>query len=489
MKKIVIGIVAYDAESTLRKVLDRIPPEVRQKVSEIVVFDDESRDNTFRVAKDYQISHPDFKNFYIYRNSHNLGYGGNQKRCYRYCIEKGYDLVVLLHGDGQYAPEALPELLKPLEEDRADAVFGSRMMIPGAARKGGMPFYKYAGNKILTGFENRFLDMTLSEFHSGYRLYSVAALKQIPFERNTNDFHFDTEIIIQFKAKKLRIVEIPIPTYYGGEICHVNGIKYAFQVALSVIQYKLHQLGAIHYPKYAVNPMQYRFKHDPHSSHGQVAALIPASGQRILDVGSGPSELSRLLKKEGNRIVGVDRAFPDNGDSGLELKITKDLEKDFNLDFGREFDFILFLDVLEHLRDPARLLAKARNYLKPGGRVIVSVPNIAHWSIRLGLFFGSFRYGERGILDKTHLHFYTLSTFRRMLKENNYKVIHESATPLPLLDAFPILGFIAFRWIHWLDFLLTKLWKTLFGYQFIFVAQDTFDEDYVKGRPTDAGKE
>ena len=482
MKKIVIGIVAYDAESTLLKVLDRIPLEVREKVAEVVVFDDESKDGTFRAAKDYQISHPNFENLFIYRNPHNLGYGGNQKRCYRYCIEKGYDLVVLLHGDGQYAPEALPELLKPLEEGRADAVFGSRMMIPGAALKGHMPLYKYVGNKILTAFENRLLGMKLTEFHSGYRLYSVEALKQVPFERNTNDFHFDTEIIVQLKAKNLRIIEIPIPTYYGGEICHVNGIRYAFFVALSVIQYKLHQFGIIHYAKYGMAPMRYRFKHDPHSSHGQVAALIPLSGQRILDVGSGPSELSRLLKKEGNRIVGVDRAFTGNGDSGLELKIEKDLEKDFDLNFGREFDTILFLDILEHLRDPEAILEKARDYLKPEGRIIVSIPNVAHWSVRLSLLFGSFHYGERGILDKTHLHFYTLSSFRQMLKDANYKILKESATPLPLLDSFPALGWAAFRWIHWIDVILSKLWKTLFGYQFIFVAEDTFDEDHFVGR-------
>ena len=325
MKKIIICVVAYDAESTLRKVLDRIPPEVRRKVTEVVIFDDESKDQTFRVAKDYQVTHPDFQNLFIYRNSHNLGYGGNQKRSYRYCIEKGYDLAVLLHGDGQYAPEALPELLKPLEEDRADAVFGSRMMNPGAALKGGMPLYKYIGNKILTFFENRLLGMNLTEFHSGYRLYSIAALKEIPFEKNTNDFHFDTEIIVQLHAKDKRIVEVPIPTYYGSEICHVNGLKYAFQVAVSVLQYRLHELGLVHYAKYAVHPSRYRFKQDPHSSHGQVAKMIPDSGQRILDVGSGPSELSSLLKKKGNHIVGVDRFFSEGNHAGLDQKIEKDL--------------------------------------------------------------------------------------------------------------------------------------------------------------------
>src|SRR5690606_9300123 len=147
----------------------------------------------------------------------------NQIRGYQYAIEKGYDIVALLHGDAQYAPEALPDLLKPLEAGEADAVFGSRMMEKGQALKGGMPLYKYVGNKILTTFENAMLGMSLSEFHSGYRLYSCKALKKVPFHRNTHDFHFDTQIIIQFHAAGLRIVEVPIPTYYGDEICGVNG--------------------------------------------------------------------------------------------------------------------------------------------------------------------------------------------------------------------------------------------------------------------------
>ena len=107
----------------------------------------------------------------------------------------------------------------------ADAVFGSRMIDKRAARAGGMPAYKWIGNQILTQFQNRILGTRLSEFHSGYRLYSTAALAQVPFEKNTNDFHFDTEIIIQFVLKNLRIAELPIPTFYGNEICHVDGMS------------------------------------------------------------------------------------------------------------------------------------------------------------------------------------------------------------------------------------------------------------------------
>ena len=131
------------------------------------------------------------------RNEINQGYGGNQKVGYAFAIERGFDFVVLLHGDGQYAPEELPKLLAPLRDGRADAVLGSRMMTTFGALRGGMPLYKYVGNRVLTALQNRLLRANLSEFHSGYRAYSVRALRDLRFRLNSNDFHFDTEIIVQ----------------------------------------------------------------------------------------------------------------------------------------------------------------------------------------------------------------------------------------------------------------------------------------------------
>ena len=181
----------------------------------------------------------------VLRTPENQGYGGNQKLGYRYAIDNGFDIVALLHGDGQYAPEKLPALLVPLIAGEADAVFGSRMIDKRAARAGGMPLYKWLGNQILTGFQNWMLGTRLSEFHSGYRLYSTRALARIPFEKNTNDFHFDTEIIVQFVLKNLRITELPIPTYYGDEICHVNGLKYAWDICKTMLRAQFHQANLL----------------------------------------------------------------------------------------------------------------------------------------------------------------------------------------------------------------------------------------------------
>jgi glycosyltransferase involved in cell wall biosynthesis len=226
--RIGIFIVAYNAETTIARVLERIPDDIVAKVEEIFVFDDCSQDNTYAVGRDYADGAAAAK-LTIHRNPVNLMYGGNQKRGYSYAIERGLDIVVLLHGDGQYAPEVMQQLLGPLESGQAQLVMGSRMLDPGAALRGSMPLYKYIGNRILTTIQNWLLGTHFSEFHSGYRAYACTALRTIHLGRLTNSWHFDTQIILEFLRRGYAIAEVPIPTYYGDEICRVNGIAYAYQ--------------------------------------------------------------------------------------------------------------------------------------------------------------------------------------------------------------------------------------------------------------------
>src|SRR6202453_3769280 len=243
-KRILIFIVAYNAEKTIESVLDRIPAELRRREVEVLIIYDSSKDATFETGLKREDRISDFR-ITILRTPENQGYGGNQKLGYRYAIDHGFDLVALVHGDGQYAPEKLPVLLEPFFTENADAVFGSRMINKQDALKGGMPLYKWVGNQVLTVFQNRMLGSKLSEFHSGYRLYSTKALARLPFERNSNDFHFDTDIIVQLHFAGLRIVEIPIPTFYGDEICHVNGMLYAMHCAWEALKHAvLHRWNA-----------------------------------------------------------------------------------------------------------------------------------------------------------------------------------------------------------------------------------------------------
>jgi glycosyltransferase involved in cell wall biosynthesis len=248
-RRIGIFVIAYNAVEKLGWTLDRIPDDVWDKVDEVFIFDDCSTDNTYYAAIGYKHV-KQIEKLTIRRNPQNLRYGGNQKAGYEYALARGFDIVVLLHADGQYAPEVLPALLEPLEKDEADMVFGSRMMAGGDPRAGGMPLYKYLGNRLLTWLENRLTGMKLSEFHSGYRLYSCEALRRVPFMLNPDEWHFDTNILIQFHEAGLRIAERSIPTYYGDEICYVNGLAYAFNCIKSAVRYRLHKAGLIRAPEY-----------------------------------------------------------------------------------------------------------------------------------------------------------------------------------------------------------------------------------------------
>jgi len=227
--KVGIFVVSYNAVNHLISTLKRIPIEVE----EIFVFDDSSDDNSYYAALGYKHEH-NIHNLVVTRNEKNLGYGGNQKIGYQYAIQRGFDVVVLLHGDGQYAPEVLPQMLKPFEDKNTAFVLGSRMF--GGALKGGMPMYKFVGNKILTFIQNFLTGLGLSEYHSGYRAYRVEALKNIPFTKFTDSWHFDTQMILEFWKQGLKIVEVPIPTYYGDEISRVNGIPYAINCILETFK-------------------------------------------------------------------------------------------------------------------------------------------------------------------------------------------------------------------------------------------------------------
>lgn len=237
MIKIGVLIVAYNAQQTLTRVLDRIPVDFIKQIDAILVCDDASTDDTHKVGLSYQSKSQ--LPLTIVRHEINLGYGGNQKTGYQWALENNLDLVVLLHGDGQYAPEYLPQMVEPIVSGRADVVFGSRMITQGGARQGGMPLYKFVGNKILTTLQNRLAKVSLTEWHSGYRAYSVASLRKINFLKNSDYFDFDSQIILQMIGARQRIVEIEIPTFYGDEISRVNGIKYGIKILIHTLKFRL----------------------------------------------------------------------------------------------------------------------------------------------------------------------------------------------------------------------------------------------------------
>jgi glycosyltransferase involved in cell wall biosynthesis len=436
-KRIGICIVAYNALTTLSSVLKRITPEVWQNVEQVVVFDDASKDDTYELALGIQMitNLPKLK---VLRNQQNLGYGGNQKAAYQYFIEQGFDAAVMLHGDAQYAPELLSHLYAALVRGEADAVFGSRMMKDfGGPLKGGMPLYKYMGNRVLTAIENRALGLQLTEFHSGYRAYNLNALRQIRLDNMTNDFHFDTEIIIKLQHQNFRIKEVPIPTFYGDEICRVDGIRYAKDVLRAVYRYTFTARAVRAFPEYEEYFVPYAIKRTRYSSHFYAFRLV-GKDQRVLEVGCGDGSFGAELARAGNRVTGVDCA-PEVPLSAEYQNVTAaDLEQGVGDQPEGRFDRVLLLDILEHLRDPRPLLESCKKVLSERGRMIVSLPNSVNFTVRLMVLFGVFRYSNRGILDWSHLRFFTRTTAAELLEQQGYRVTGRHYTILPLERIIPL---------------------------------------------------
>lgn len=475
-KRIGVLIVTYNAAATILGVLKRITPNVWDNVEEVVIFDDASADPTFELAVGIQslASIPKLK---ALKNPRNLGYGGNQKAGYRYFMERGFDIVVLLHGDGQYAPEILSHLYHPIVEGRADAVFGSRMMKDyGGPLKGGMPLYKFLGNRILTKLENSALGLGLTEFHSGYRAYNLHALEKIDMRRMTGDFHFDTEIIIKLQHQNLRILEVPIPTYYGGEICYVNGFGYARNVVRAIYRYTLTKRSVARYPEFEEYYVHYPVKQSTYSSH-HFARLAVGTGEDILDLGCGRGVLAEEFVRKGNRVVGVDALDPNDVSPALSRYIRTNFHAEGMAGVkaalgGAQFDKILLLDVIEHVPDPESMVRECLSLLRPGGQVIVSVPNVANITVRVALLFGRFDYMARGIMDRTHLRFFTRKTIRQLIEGQGLAVIRHRMTVIPLEVMIGLASRnLVIRSLHGALIFLTRLMPGLFGYQSFIVAE------------------
>jgi len=466
-KRIGILVVAYNAVNTLAKVLDRIPDSIRPDIEEVIISDDHSQDATFLVGLGYQQQSE--LPITLIRQPKNLGYGGNQKAGYELAIEHGLDIVVMLHGDGQYAPECLPEIVAPLIAGEADAVFGSRFLDKGSARQGGMPLYKYVGNRILTRFENGALGTDLSEFHSGYRAYSVSALKQLPFERNSDGFNFDTQIIIQMHDVGMRIHEVPIPTYYGDEICYVDGMKYAGDVTKDVVTYRMQKAGFGDGSRIALSE-EYQLKPSDDSSHGRIAMLLgsrPVS--KILDLGCSSGLFAQRLRAMGHHVTGVDINEFEQIAERTDAFYRADLNNGIPPEAGSGFDIVLAADVLEHLANPGSLVRQVREVLEPHGMAVFCVPNFAHWYPRIRSALGMFDYDQRGILDSTHLHFFTRRSFRKLVEREGFVIRRMEPVGLPL-DALGASGGGA-RLAHLVDQVLVAVWPTMFAYQFIIEAR------------------
>jgi glycosyltransferase involved in cell wall biosynthesis len=229
--KIIAVLPAFEAERTLERTLNDIPSDW---VDEIILVDDASRDGTVIEARRLGLV--------PIVHQKNTGYGGNQKTCYAEALARLADVVIMIHPDHQYDPVLVPEMVLPILRGESDVVFGSRMLWKGGAKRGGMPWWKRIANVCLTVLENAVLGLRLSEYHSGFRAYSRKVLETIPFQKNSDNFVFDTELIIQLKVHGFRIREIPIPTRYFKDAHTVGfraGVRYGFGILRALGEFTL----------------------------------------------------------------------------------------------------------------------------------------------------------------------------------------------------------------------------------------------------------
>jgi glycosyltransferase involved in cell wall biosynthesis len=477
--RIGIFVIAYNAESHIEKTLSRIPEAVWRMLTVVYIVDDCSSDETTEKALHFYNEHS--AKIVVIRNRVNRRYGGNQKLGYQWAIDQQLDIVVMLHADGQYAPEFLEQMYMPIMNDEADVVIGSRMMTADAALQGGMPKYKYYGNIILTKMQIALTGLKLSEYHSGYRAYSVKFLKSIPFWENSNEWHFDTQILLQNYQIKARIKELPIPTYYGDEICHVNGISYGLNCIVSSFGFLLYRRGIYYSRKYDVNLKGQRYFDkfdDPYSSHSLIYKHLLSKGvqdKKVLELGVGDASLTRRLKSNGAIVDGVesDQVYIDLAKPFCDRIFSGDLNKIESLELDNDYDIIVAADILEHLIDPEYVLSKLKTHLKKDGLLVVSLPNVANIYVRMSLLFGRFNYHSKGLLDKTHLHFYTISTASSMLAKTGWKIIDHGVTAIPLAIVFPFLRSTLFKWTLDIFYGMTRVFKGLFAYQSLFFLHES----------------
>jgi glycosyltransferase involved in cell wall biosynthesis len=487
---VLIFIVSYNAEAFIEKVLTRIPDSIWHHERfdvEVLIIDDQSSDNTFYRVADYIDKNPHHRIKVLY-NPINQGYGGNQKLGYQYAIEHGFDVVVLLHGDGQYAPEYLDQMILPIVNGETDIVLGSRMINRLDALRGKMPLYKWFGNQILTWFQNKVLGSHLSEFHTGYRSYSTRALQGIPFEYNSNYYDFDTDILIQMLDTGQRIKEIVIPTYYGEEISYVNGFRYAALILRTTVQSRIVRLNLLYDRRfdYYERNEHYRVKLGYPSSH-QLALDRVEPGTTVLDIGSGPGYMARELAERGVGVISLDRHITPMTQKYSMRIIETDVDAFDFKSVDDHVDTIFLLDIIEHLIDPEGLLLSLRSQFAKDRppRVIVTTGNVAFFIVRFGLFLGQFNYGKRGILDRDHRRLFTFGSMKRVLDSTGYDVLEVQGIPAPYPEAMG--DNVLARTLLVANRILIFFSRTLFSYQIAYVAQPRPMVDHLLENAQNAG--
>jgi len=466
--KVIIVMPAYNAESTLAISYSRIP---KKYIDEVILVDDASTDNTFEIAKKLPIK--------AYRNEINLGYGGNLKVCLTKALENGADLIIEFHPDNQYGPENLPMFLEKAREGN-DFALGSRFIHPKEALERKMPLTKFIANRGLTFIDQFVLGIELSEFHSGFRLYTRKLLKSIPYLQNSDNYLFSFEIIVQSVYFKFKVAEIQVACDYHPKMHTANlyhSTIYAIGTFQTLAQYVIskfwkkplgpfkkvplrncslcktsvtrkefdvrdavsNKLFAVYfctpcqigytdpapknlssfYPKTYYNGLKTFIYKLLQIRRPQIIQSLKKQG-KILDIGCGEGSISKRLNKEKYTYVGVETPFSNIRNPLVKLTGIEGMHEK-----SETFDIVTFWESFEHLRDPLQALRKAYKALKKKGYIIIECPNYASTERFL---FGSAWFH----LDPPrHLFHYTPKGLKNVLEKQGLTVVRQKTLFAP----------------------------------------------------------
>ena len=466
-KKILICIFAVSDEEPVIDILNNMPKSLTNFEHEILVLIDGSRELYFqKVIKTVEVLK--LFNAQVLFTSEKLGYGGNQKLAFYYAIKHEFETVLSMDGSGQYPPENLEKFLFGMENSEVQAFVGSRFLKTGDSKQHKMSFYRFLGNTTVSFLQNWILGLNFSEFHSGFRAFRVKALEKIPFPFNSNGRKFDIEILIQLKLKGFTIKEIPVSYIEGTKTGIMECFRYGMDALKLSFKFRLHKMSLFYERKFDVSSgfKKYTLKKGYPSSH-QFTLDEVKNSSRVLDIGCGNSLIGEELTSLGCWVEAIDCENPE-GLSRIN-KFTNMNLNDENINIPiHGFDYVLLLDVLEHLEKPENFILNLRTHACGAApKIIISVPNIGFFAMRLSLLFGWFNYGVRGILDMGHRRLFTFDTIKKMLKDAGFAILICKGIPGPYPEA------IGYNWLS--RFLLSvngwfvKIFPKIFSYQIFII--------------------
>jgi len=481
-----VALLLFDCASPddLERILQCIPPDLEGCLEEILVVTSATGPAAPPGADALQAAVTRLSDrqpfaLRLHLTPGDFGYGGARKSAVEDALREGFDQLVVMRGDGTHPPEALPALLHAALVEDHGLVLASRLGGGSDAPRARVPLVRRLALRATTWVQNRVLGNRAEDPDSGFRIYSSRALRAIPFQLDALDRLFDVELGIQHRALGVSAHEVPVEGGWREAPTVAAELAFGLRACKKAIGYRLHQLHVIRRGRYFVDHgIHYTLKESATGSHMQIVDAIPPD-QRVLDLGCSQGLLAEPLLAKNVRVTGVDFGPGEQLAEDLADYFQRDLEMPLELPTGRVFDYVVIADVIEHLRNRSQLLRDARRLLKPGGRLIISTPNVALWFYRLSLLVGRFEYGPRGVLDYTHVHLFTRDSFRREVEGSGYSVVAERVTALPFEVVFESTGRSRLmRRLASFYHGLARVWPEMFAYQIILEAEiTTLDEE------------